>query len=62
MADRNHGKPGGSRVCVCVCVCVCGKKCIGVHFEARGLKEILEPWHCVRAGGAGTFWNRGEAF
>ena len=38
------------------------RKCIVTHFEARGLKQLLEPWRCVRAGGAGTFWNRGDAF
>ena len=55
MADRNHGKPfeegpGG------------GKKCVVMHFEARGPGDLLEPWRCVEAGGAGTFWNHGDAF
>lgn len=30
-------------------------------FAARGPKEPLEPWRCVEAGGAGTFWDRGDA-
>ena len=38
-----------------------GRKCIVTQFEARGLKDLLEPWRCVRAGGAWAFWNRGDA-
>ena len=38
------------------------QKCIVTHFEARGPEEPLEPWRCVEAGGAGTLWNRGDAF
>ena len=32
------------------------------HSDGRGLEQLLEPWRCVRAGGAGVFWNRGDAF
>ena len=31
------------------------------HSDGRGLEQLLEPWRCVRAGGAGVFWNRGDA-
>ena len=31
------------------------------YFEARGPKDLLEPWRCVQAGGAGTLWTRGGA-
>ena len=29
------------------------------HFDWRGPEQLLEPWRCVRAGGAGVFLNRG---
>ena len=38
------------------------QKCVVTLFAARGPEEPLEPWRCVEAGGAGTFWNRGDAF
>ena len=59
MADRNHGKPlegarGVERGTL--------QKCVVTLFAARGPEEPLGPWRCVEAGGAGTLWNRGDAF
>ena len=59
MADREHG--GGLAVAREV-----GKRgpqeCVVTRFEAPGLQEPQGPWRCVAAGGAGSFWNRGDVF
>ena len=38
------------------------QECVVTRFEAPGLKEPQGPWRCVEAGGAGSFWNRGDVF
>ena len=52
MADRKHGgglengEGGGGETL---------QKCVVTHFEARGSKDLLEPWRCVEAGAFETW-------